>query len=152
LPGAPEVTGAPPETTIATPIDIDAIPLQVTPATSPIRAPASEPVHVAPVSLEPAPHDAPLEVEPARVVEPLADTRAAEPMRPRNLPEIPPVQLALPPDSGLELVETRHHIEMPPVEEEVPRARRSRPPRVAIPDEPLQMVETRDDAGRNPPA
>jgi len=59
-----------------------------------------------------------------------------------------PTSLQLPPDSGLVLVETRF---TPPSvqEQEVdpPRPRRARPPRVAIPDEPLQIVETRKDDG-----
>jgi ribonuclease E len=52
-------------------------------------------------------------------------------------------------DSGLVLVETRHASAEANVEEERPqRPHRVRPPRVAIPEEPLQIVETRkhDDA------
>jgi hypothetical protein len=59
-----------------------------------------------------------------------------------------PTSLQLPPDSGLVLVETR--FTAPTVEEQevdTPRPRRARPPRVAIPDEPLQIVETRKDDG-----
>jgi hypothetical protein len=62
--------------------------------------------------------------------------------------EIAPTSLALPPNSDLVLVETR--FTPPAVEEEEPaaRPRRARPPRVTIPDEPLQMIEThkRDNA------
>jgi ribonuclease E len=62
--------------------------------------------------------------------------------------EIAPASLALPPNSDLVLVETR--FTPPAVEEEEPaaRPRRARPPRVTIPDEPLQMIEThkRDNA------
>ena len=57
---------------------------------------------------------------------------------------LPKVSLALPPDSGLVLVETR--FAAPPAEEpeaETLRPRRVRPPRVALAEEPLQMVETR---------
>ena len=62
-----------------------------------------------------------------------------------------PIPLALPPDSDLELVETRH---APPPSEPEPVARsgprRTRPPRVSVADEPLQIVETRGDG--QPPA
>jgi ribonuclease E len=63
--------------------------------------------------------------------------------------DVPMAGLRLPPDSGLVLVETRFP---PPAideqEQAQPRPRRARPPRAAIPDEPLQMVEThkRDNA------
>jgi len=59
-----------------------------------------------------------------------------------------PTSFQLPPDSGLVLVETR--FTAPSVQEQevdTPRPRRARPPRVAIPDEPLQIVETRKDDG-----
>jgi hypothetical protein len=52
---------------------------------------------------------------------------------------------ALPPDSGLVMVETRF---APPIESDepvAPRPRRVRPAPVAIPEEPLQLVETRKD-------
>lgn len=56
-----------------------------------------------------------------------------------------PVQLALPPDSDLVMVETRDAAtSVAAVEEpETPRARRVRPARTVTDDEPLQMVETR---------
>ncbi|CAG0983527.1 Ribonuclease E [Burkholderiales bacterium] len=60
----------------------------------------------------------------------------------------PAMTLALPADSGLELVETRHaHLAPPPLDDAdaTPRPRRVRPPRVAIPEEPLEIVETRKD-------
>jgi len=58
-----------------------------------------------------------------------------------------PMSLALPPDSDLVLVETR--FTPPPAEEEMPaaRPRRTRPPRVTIPDEPLQLIETHKQDG-----
>jgi hypothetical protein len=76
----------------------------------------------------------------------------SEPSRPRNLPDIPPVSLALPPDSELELVETREHVAAPVTDEpaELPRQKRVRRPRVEIANEPLELVETHKDA--NPPA
>ena len=86
-----------------------------------------------PVSAEPL---APVQVEPPRAV-------AHEPATVRNAPEIPRVSLELPPDSDLVLVETSH-AGAAPLEEEpaLPRARRVRPPRVEVSEEPLQMVET----------
>lgn len=66
----------------------------------------------------------------------------------RPVPQLPPVQLTLPPDSGLELVETRNHASEPYIEEPQPqRPKRTRPARMARPEEPLEMVETRHDAG-----
>ena len=60
------------------------------------------------------------------------------------IPELPPIGLALPPDSGLILVETSHpapaNIDM---ESEAPRPKRVRPPRVEAASEPLEIVETR---------
>jgi hypothetical protein len=55
----------------------------------------------------------------------------------------PSPSLALPPDSDLVMVETRF---APPAEDEEPavsRPRRTRPAPVKVPDEPLQLVETR---------
>ena len=60
---------------------------------------------------------------------------------PRSTPE--PVSMSLPPDSELVMVETRF---APVVETEQPaalQARRVRPARAVVADEPLQMVETR---------
>ena len=57
--------------------------------------------------------------------------------------DAPAAALRLPPDSELVLVETR--FSPPPAdtqEASAPRPRRARPPRVTIPEEPLQMVET----------
>jgi hypothetical protein len=72
---------------------------------------------------------------------------------PRNLPEIPPVTNALPPDSSLVLVETRDGA--PPISDEAanetPRPKRARPPRVEIASEPLEMVETHKDATTSGP-
>jgi len=62
-------------------------------------------------------------------------------------PAIVPIALTLAPDSGLELVETRHHESAPVADEPAPvRAHRVRPPRVAATDEALQLVETRKDS------
>jgi hypothetical protein len=65
--------------------------------------------------------------------------------RPHNLPDIPPVSLELPPESGLVLIETRHHREAVVEEVVEPRPKRTRPPRLANVDEPLELVETRKD-------
>ena len=61
--------------------------------------------------------------------------------------EAVPMSLALPPDSDLVLVETR--FTPPPVEEDAAaaRPRRTRPPRVTIADEPLQLIETHKQDG-----
>jgi len=95
-----------------------------------------------PAVLEPAPESEIVRVEPqgvppAPVVKPAEATAM-----PRNAPEIPRVALELPPDSGLILVETTHVAPTAAEETEPSRVRRVRPPRVAIADEPLQMVET----------
>jgi hypothetical protein len=52
----------------------------------------------------------------------------------------------LPPDSGLELVETRFSAPPPADEIEAPRPKRVRPPRVEIPSEPLEIIETRKES------
>ncbi|TMH52944.1 MAG: Rne/Rng family ribonuclease [Betaproteobacteria bacterium] len=99
------------------------------------------PVATTPAVLEPAPDSEIVRVEPpgppAQVVEPSQATAM-----PRNAPEIPRVALELPADSGLVLVETTHAAPTAAEETEPSRARRVRPPRVAIADEPLQLVET----------
>jgi hypothetical protein len=70
---------------------------------------------------------------------------SARPARP--VVDVPPISSTLPPDSGLEIVETRFRPVPEPEPEPVPTGpRRVRPPRVTIPDEPLQIVETRKDA------
>jgi hypothetical protein len=77
-----------------------------------------------------------VEVVPA----PLAIKATAE--QPQKAQELLRVALELPPDSGLVLVETTHAAPVASDEGEQPRPRRVRPARVAIVDEPLQMVET----------
>ena len=70
---------------------------------------------------------------------------APEAATPRNAPELPRVSLDLPPESDLVLVETAHDRVAPAQtqeEQEAPRPRRVRPPRVETAEEPLQMVET----------
>jgi len=72
---------------------------------------------------------------------------------PLNLPEIPPVTSALPPDSSLVLVETRHGAPSTSDEmtDETPHPKRTRPPRVEITSEPLEMVETHKGETRSDP-
>jgi ribonuclease E len=71
----------------------------------------------------------------------------------RPIPELPPVSLALPPESGLELVETRMKSAPHPQEEEQSAGpRRVRPPRSQVVEEPLQMVETTHKEPPAPPA
>ena len=75
------------------------------------------------------------------VAEPAPAPRVEQPRVEQPAPVVP---LTLPPDSDLVLVETRHAAPAPDVEEApVERPRRARPPRVSIPEEPLQIVETR---------
>jgi hypothetical protein len=63
---------------------------------------------------------------------------------PRPIPELPPVALTLPPESGLELVESK--FKAAPMQAPEPAqpagARRVRPPKIQIAEELLQMVET----------
>ena len=69
-----------------------------------------------------------------------------------EIPELPPIALTLPPELGLELVETKHPAApLPEAELDRPSGpRRVRPPKVEIAEEPLQMVETQK--GTQPPA
>jgi hypothetical protein len=102
---------------------------------------------------EPAPLAPPL--APSMEPQPIVATQRAEPhplIASRPIPELPPVALTLPPESGLELVETRFRPAPTQDEESIQTtgARRVRPPKVTIPDEPLQLVETHKD--EQPPA
>jgi hypothetical protein len=67
----------------------------------------------------------------------------------RVIPDLPPVALSLPPDSGLVLVETSHKAEHAAEPELTDGPRRARRARVQLADEPLQIVETRKE---QPPA
>jgi len=83
--------------------------------------------------------------------EPVAPARPAAPP-PRPVEALPPVSMSLPPESGLELVETRSKAAAMPEPEIAPQPgpRRVRPPRVVVPEEPLQIIETRKED--SPPA
>jgi ribonuclease E len=113
------------------------------------RAPAND-VSRAPAATPPreyAPPTKPVERETAASTTTASEATAAPFATPREQQRVPetvaPVSLALPPDSGLVLVETR--FSAPPVDEphSDTRPRRVRPARVPMPDEPLQIVETR---------
>jgi hypothetical protein len=112
-------------------------------------APASEarphetPVAAAPIAvLEASAASEIVRVEPQGLRSTPAPTAVEAPALPLDAPELPRVALELPPDSGLILVETTHAAPTVGDETESPRPHRVRPPRVAIADEPLQMVET----------
>jgi len=86
---------------------------------------------------------------PPAIIEPVAPALveptppAPAPMILRDAPEIPRVSLELPPNSDLVLVETSHRAPSPLEDEsQQPRARRTRPPRIEVSEEPLQMIET----------
>ena len=102
----------------------------------PIEAPAQSTLPIeppAPAAIPaPAPAPAPREIRAA----------PAQPVAPPVVPNIPPIALTLPPESNLVLVETSRAA--PPAEEpEAPRPKRTRPPKVEIKSEPLEIIETR---------
>ncbi len=67
-------------------------------------------------------------------------------------PETVPLDLTLPPDSGLELIETRASTTAPVEEPATPAGpRRTRPPRAVVASEPLEFVETRKDGASPSP-
>ena len=84
---------------------------------------------------------------PAEMDAPRPSAPAPAPVAPIASAEASPQLIAapaLPPDSSLVMVETR--FPAPAIEDEEPlqaRPRRQRRPATALPDEPLQMVETR---------
>lgn len=112
-----------------------AIPASVRTPTPSITEPTTPPAIVPPVP-------------PTAPARPVAEP-ALPPVARRPVPEPVPVSLALPPESGLVLVETVHKAAPAPEPEAATAGpRRVRPPRVEIPAEPLQMVETHKE---NPP-
>ncbi|MCC7040403.1 MAG: Rne/Rng family ribonuclease [Burkholderiales bacterium] len=122
-----DATGAHAVAPAAPPVTVDAVERETEPA-APALAPA-DPAAPAPTAPVPAAAAVAPDIAPPAVA-------------------IPPIAATLPADSGLVLVETTHVA--PPVSEEVeaPRQRRTRPPRVTVADEPLEIVETR----KEPPA
>ena len=122
---------APREIAPAAMSDFDATPPIASPFHVPAAVEATLPLAVAPIVAKPEPKP-----EPQHAPRPV--------QAPRPIPELPPVSLTLPPESGLELVETK--IKAAPMAEPEPSApagpRRVRPPKFAVVDEPLQIVET----------
>lgn len=124
------------------------------PAPLPVIEAASVPPE--PATRNQTPEPTPAWIEPAHETAPVAEPKPAElfapkperEVRPPPILEIPPVQLTLPADSGLVLVETAgdRARAMPMDEPESPRPKRVRPPRIEIPSEPLEMVETSKEA------
>ena len=161
---APMTRQLPIEPLAAVPVDVGAIPLQVPQAPAPYRSetapvPVPTPLPSTPAAVR-AEAVAALPREPRREppLERAAETSVpalpvAPASRPRNLPEIPPITLSLPLDSGLELVQTTTRAPEPEQEDApAPRPKRVRAPRPAVADEPLQIVETRHGDGTTPPA
>jgi hypothetical protein len=109
---------------------------------------AFEPERTPPPAAEEAVAYAPPRAVPEQSVRPPA--AVAPP--PRPMEPLPPVAMTLPPDSGLEMIETRSKGAPVPEPEVAPAAgpRRVRPPRVVIADEPLQIIETRKDSSPPP--
>jgi hypothetical protein len=114
--------------------------------------PAANPLQIAePAAVVPLPgtvKDIPIYQEPTPIAFVASVMQAEQAVVPRNAPAIPPVSRELPPDSGLELVETKAHPAAEAVEAEVaeaPRPKRVRPPRPEMPSEPLELVETQKD-------
>ena len=128
-------------------VDVAAIPLQVS-ASPALEEPEADIPRERFASPQPAP------AAPRQDASPLPVTARApvEHTPPRSAPELPPVQLTLPADSNLELVETRFAAVEPVAEEPQQRPKRTRPPKVVIEDAPLQMVETRNEESDKPSA
>jgi ribonuclease E len=97
--------------------------------------------------VEPVTRAEPQHVESEPRIEAAAEVSQPSVRQARPVVDVPPISSTLPPDSGLEIVETRFRPAPEAEPEPVPSGpRRVRPPRVTIPDEPLQIVETRKDA------
>ncbi|MCX8098356.1 MAG: Rne/Rng family ribonuclease [Casimicrobiaceae bacterium] len=94
------------------------------------------------------PARAPQSVEPrapAAPAQPMAARSAARPEASPASAERPPVQpftFTLPPDAGVQVVETRFPAELVLRDEPAPRLGRPRPPRPPVNEEPMQLVET----------
>jgi ribonuclease E len=134
--GAPPPIDAQPEPTGPESAASIAVPSQPEPEHLPPAADALE--RPAPAAAATT-HAAEPSFGPVEAAAPLAEP---EPGLPHNAPEIPRVSLELPPESGLVLVETSHAAPAGEAQAEPARPRRVRPPRTAVADEPLQMVET----------
>ena len=123
-------------------------PAEIAAMTSPQAAPQLEKS-----ALQPAPTamaEAPTATTPPVAAPTLPAVEVAAPVAPRPPQQLPLVAMTLPPNSGLELVETRFKPAQAVDEQPAaPAPRRIRPPKPAVVDEPLQIVETRRDT---PPA
>jgi ribonuclease E len=76
-------------------------------------------------------------------VTPMASAAPAAPAsEPPARPPAQPFRFELPPDAGIQLMETRVPTTATPVEEPAPRLGRQRPPKQQVVEEPLQIVET----------
>jgi hypothetical protein len=101
----------------------------------------------------PLPTEMPM-IEPVARPQPVAEPAPSEVVapapnhvelaRPHVVSDLPPISLDLPSDSELVMVETRRQAVVLAEEEpaEQPRNKRVRPPRVALTDEPLELIET----------
>ena len=121
------------------------------PIVAPVRAEETKPVQAAePIAAREPAIVEPVAAPPARVREPAERSRPVVMLTP--VVAVPPLSLALPPGSPLELVETRFRSAPAPEPETARPAgpRRVRPPRIDVAEEPLQIVETTKDAP--PPA
>lgn len=112
--------------------DFDSAPPIASPFHSPAAVQPSPPITVTPSEHVFAPVEIKPETQPP--LRPVAT--------PRPIPELPPVSLTLPPDSGLELVETKFKAAAITEPEPPAGPRRVRPPKVTVVEEPLQIVET----------
>ncbi len=132
--------------------EVPATPHREARATPPVETPTdAATAPIAPAEVE-TPAPSPVTRAPAKPRVPAGPAAASVTSHPPAKADVAtqrfePVTLALPPDSGLELVETRHAAS-PPVAEEAPapRPRRARLNRVETASEPLEMVETRKDS------
>lgn len=141
---------APPAPAEATPISLGVMtPAGAGSAPSTFESRAAPPRHLAANGAGETSGGAQREAQPAPSTHVAPDTMQAGATVPRATVHVPTQAdaaepgHALPPDSNLVLVETR--FPAPAVEEQPPaaaRPRRARPPRVTVPEEPLQMVET----------
>jgi ribonuclease E len=117
------------------------------------QRPYEKPVAAPPAATFESASDAPVAHHPGEDLEVTPPPRPAEKVElPHNAPQLPRIALELPPDSGLVLVETTGSAAAQEDAVEPQRPRRVRPPRVAIADEPLQMVETAHKDSTPPPA
>ena len=149
MPIAPE--SAPPALETMSPSPME-VPLPVI-APPPVAPAPPQAVFEPPRTIDPSEVETVINVAVARTQEPeiLMPPKPAQP-QPRPVAALPPVSMALPADSGLELVETRSKATLMPEPEPAPAAgpRRVRPPRPVIAEEPLQIIETRKE--NSPPA